>query len=79
MAPPFAEDGPLRMETGIPEWIPERAPELIFRKFHQSENGRLEKPGGTGLGLPICRHIVGHYGGGGSRWNPSSDATPPSP
>ncbi|MGE4191848.1 MAG: ATP-binding protein [Pseudodesulfovibrio sp.] len=115
MAPQLAGDGPVRLETDIPEWIPplvfdpdrmqqlllnllsnaykntdsgtirltarhegnttriavsdtgrgipERDLELIFHKFHQSENGRLGKPGGTGLGLAICRHIVDHYGG----------------
>ncbi|WP_338669625.1 sensor histidine kinase [Pseudodesulfovibrio methanolicus] len=37
--------------------------ELIFQKFYQSEDGDKGKPCGTGLGLPICRHIVEHYRG----------------
>lgn len=36
---------------------------LIFQKFYQSESNDKGKPLGTGLGLPICQHIVEHYGG----------------
>ncbi len=38
--------------------------EIIFHRFRQiaSDPGR-EKPFGTGLGLPICKEIVHHYGG----------------
>jgi len=43
--------------------IPPDELELIFQKFYQSECGELGKPRGTGLGLPICRHIVEHYKG----------------
>jgi signal transduction histidine kinase len=37
--------------------------ELIFEKFRQGGNTLTEKPHGTGLGLPICRHIISHFGG----------------
>jgi signal transduction histidine kinase len=37
--------------------------ELIFEKFRQGGNTLTEKPQGTGLGLPICRHIISHFGG----------------
>ena len=38
--------------------------EIIFHRFRQisSDQGR-EKPAGTGLGLPICKEIISHYGG----------------
>lgn len=36
--------------------------ENIFRKFAQV-GGLSEKPGGTGLGLPICKEIVEFFGG----------------
>jgi signal transduction histidine kinase len=36
----------------------------IFEKFKQvCPNTLTDKPKGTGLGLPICRQIVSHYGG----------------
>jgi PAS domain S-box-containing protein len=38
--------------------------EIIFHRFRQISGETLrEKPSGTGLGLPICREIVSHYGG----------------
>ncbi len=44
--------------------IPRGEQGLIFEKFHQGGGGAMTgKPQGTGLGLPISRHIVEHFGG----------------
>ena len=37
--------------------------DLIFEKFRQVGDTLTEKPQGTGLGLPISRQIVHHFGG----------------
>jgi Na+/proline symporter/nitrogen-specific signal transduction histidine kinase len=37
--------------------------EIIFEKFRQVGDTLTEKPQGTGLGLPICRHIITHFDG----------------
>ena len=37
--------------------------ELIFEKFRQVGDTLTQKPRGTGLGLPICREIIQHFGG----------------
>jgi signal transduction histidine kinase len=37
--------------------------ELIFEKFRQVGDALTEKPQGTGLGLPICHHIITYFGG----------------
>jgi signal transduction histidine kinase len=37
--------------------------DLIFEKFRQAGDTLTEKPQGTGLGLPISRQIVSHFGG----------------
>ncbi len=44
--------------------IEEKDYEVIFDKFHQihTESSK-DKPKGTGLGLPICKEVIGHYGG----------------
>lgn len=44
--------------------IDEKDQEIIFDKFRQGSHDDLgEKPKGTGLGLPICKEIITHYGG----------------
>jgi signal transduction histidine kinase len=38
--------------------------QIIFDKFSQVSSDTLkDKPKGTGLGLPICKEIITHYGG----------------
>ena len=37
--------------------------EVIFEKFRQGGDTLTNKPHGTGLGLPISRHIIEHHGG----------------
>ncbi len=42
--------------------VPATERELVFEKFRQGGDARA-RPQGTGLGLPICRQIVQHFGG----------------
>ena len=37
--------------------------QFIFEKFRQAGDTMTEKPEGTGLGLPISRQIIEHFGG----------------
>jgi PAS domain S-box-containing protein len=37
--------------------------ESVFEKFKQVGDTLTDKPKGTGLGLPICKEIIEHYGG----------------
>jgi Na+/proline symporter/signal transduction histidine kinase len=43
--------------------VPDRERELIFQKFRQGGDVLTGKPQGTGLGLPISREIIQHFGG----------------
>jgi signal transduction histidine kinase len=36
---------------------------MVFEKFRQVGGDAHYRPGGTGLGLPISRQIVAHFGG----------------
>ena len=38
--------------------IPREDLDMIFEKFYQSKNKQLNKPTGSGLGLPICKSII---------------------
>ncbi len=51
--------------------VPAGEEELIFDRFHQASSPVPGAPG-TGLGLPISRHIVAHFGG--RLWLQSQDA-----
>ncbi|MCX7693125.1 sensor histidine kinase [Tepidimonas taiwanensis] len=42
--------------------VPPEEQAVIFEKFRQGRDAR-ERPGGTGLGLPISRRIIEHLGG----------------
>src|SRR6185369_12266602 len=56
-------EGGLRIDvTDNGAGIPVEEQNLIFEKFRQGGDGR-DKPQGTGLGLPISRQIVEHFGG----------------
>jgi len=43
--------------------VPPGQQALIFEKFRQGGDGSSRPPGGTGLGLPISKRIVEHFGG----------------
>ena len=43
--------------------IPEDQQAMVFEKFRQVAGDAHYRPGGTGLGLPISRQIVAHFGG----------------
>lgn len=48
-------------DTGV--GIPESMRATVFDKFTQAEGVLADRPRGTGLGLPICKHIVEGHGG----------------
>ncbi|HEY3074799.1 MAG TPA: HAMP domain-containing sensor histidine kinase, partial [Burkholderiales bacterium] len=57
-------DGCLRVDVrdnGPGVSVEEQA--VIFDKFRQAGDALTNRPQGTGLGLPISRHIVEHHGG----------------
>jgi PAS domain S-box-containing protein len=49
------------IDTGI--GIAPENHQAVFEKFKQVGDTLTDKPKGTGLGLPICKEIVEHYGG----------------
>jgi len=59
-----------RREDGLEVGVADNGPgirledqELVFEKFRQVGDTMTAKPSGTGLGLPISRRIVEHFGG----------------
>lgn len=48
-------------DTGI--GIAEKDQPYVFDKFKQLGDVMINRPKGTGLGLPICREIIDHHGG----------------
>jgi PAS domain S-box-containing protein len=48
-------------DTGV--GISEKHLQQVFEKFKQVGDTLTDRPKGTGLGLPICKHIVEHHGG----------------
>lgn len=48
-------------DTGM--GIPQEDQSLIFQRFRQSDNSLNRKHGGTGLGLPLSRHLTHLLGG----------------
>jgi len=48
-------------DTGI--GIPQKAQDSIFSPFTQADTSTTRKFGGTGLGLTICRRLIGMFGG----------------
>ena len=58
------QDGFLRVDvTDNGSGISEADQEVIFEKFRQVGDTLTNRPQGTGLGLPICRQIINHFGG----------------
>ena len=45
------------------EGVDERTKDLLFDKFYQSRQSRLQKPEGSGLGLAICKKIIELHNG----------------
>jgi Na+/proline symporter/nitrogen-specific signal transduction histidine kinase len=61
---PAALDGQVRVDVSDNgPGIPAGDLETIFEKFRQGGDTLTAKPRGTGLGLPISRRIVEHFGG----------------
>jgi signal transduction histidine kinase len=59
-----AEPGTVRIDVrDNGPGLSEKDQEIAFEKFRQVGDTLTEKPRGTGLGLPISREIIQHFGG----------------
>lgn len=68
-----SEAGALRVDVrdnGV--GIAKKDRKKIFERFQQASDTLIEKPQGTGLGLPICLHILERFGGASSCFDFSS-------
>ena len=57
-----AEELTLEVQDNGPGIAPDQQA-VVFEKFQQVAGDDHYRPGGTGLGLPISRQIVEHFGG----------------
>ena len=62
----LVDAGPIRCASRVTDngpGIRAEDQQVIFEKFRQAGDTMTEKPQGTGLGLPISRQIIEHFGG----------------
>ena len=65
VVPTLADDGTRQVTVEVHDngpGVPAAEQAVIFEKFRQGGDA-LDRPAGTGLGLPISRRIVEHLGG----------------
>jgi len=55
--------------------IPPEDLEHIFDRFFRVDRSRSQRPGGSGLGLAVCREILNLLGGGISVWSKPAKGT----
>lgn len=66
LSPASASAAPDTLEINVTDTgigVPPELVERVFDPFYQVKGGTLDKTPGTGLGLALCRRLVGLYGG----------------